>query len=141
MWLAAEEGLTDRDEGGEVEDGVWGQAMEIEPVVEHHPAHEWVQREPQASDEVGDKGYPLPCVGSGHLLVDAWSGGGYVGGEIPRVTQLLDGANRHDGTTPMPFEGIGHGWVGQFEFHEEGMCEIGFGCWSATKQQTGEMRV
>ena len=90
-----------------MEDGVRGHVVQVQPIVEHHPAHEWVQRETHASYEVGNEYYPQPSIGGRHSLVGAGSMGADVGGEVSRSAQLQDGAICHDGTTPMPFEGIG----------------------------------
>ena len=46
--------------------------MEIQPVVEHESADEWVERESQPADEVGDEHDPLMGLWSGDDLSLGW---------------------------------------------------------------------
>ena len=55
----AEEGLTHDNKCRDVENGVGGQIVEVQPVVEHESADEWVERESQSADEVRDEYHPL----------------------------------------------------------------------------------
>ena len=55
----AEESLTHDDERRNVEDEVRGQIMEVQPVVEHETAGEWMKGKPQSAEEVVEEDYPL----------------------------------------------------------------------------------
>lgn len=48
-----------------MEDGVWRQMVEIQPIIVEDPMHKGVQREPHTSDEVGNENDPLPRLGVG----------------------------------------------------------------------------
>ena len=41
----AEEGLADNNKCGNMEDGLWSQVMEFQPIVEHEPSHKRIHRE------------------------------------------------------------------------------------------------
>ena len=59
MGLDAEEGLAHDDKRRDVEDEVQGQIVEIQAIIEHDPPDEWVERESQSTEEVGEEHYPL----------------------------------------------------------------------------------
>ena len=59
MGLDAEEGLVHDDKRRDVEDEIGGQIMEVQPVVEHKSADEWVEGEYQSADEVSKEHNPL----------------------------------------------------------------------------------
>ena len=66
MGLDAEEGFAESDEGGNMENRVWGKMVKIEPIEEHEAPEKGVERETQTSDEVGDEDHPLPFSRSGN---------------------------------------------------------------------------
>ena len=51
----AKEGLTHDNKCRDIEDGVGGQIMEVQPVVEHKSMDELVERESQPADKVRDE--------------------------------------------------------------------------------------
>lgn len=51
MWWNAEESLAQRDEPHHVKDGVRMEMLELQPVEEEKPSHEWVQGQAEAPDE------------------------------------------------------------------------------------------
>ena len=55
----AEEGLTHDNECRDGEDGVGGQVVEAQPVVEYQSADERVEGESQSVNEVGEKHHPF----------------------------------------------------------------------------------
>ena len=65
MWSDLQEGLTDDDEGRDVEEGIRGQIMEIQLVVVHETSDEGMKGEPKSSKEVGDKTTLSPGSGVG----------------------------------------------------------------------------
>ena len=72
MGLDAEEGLTHDDKRRDIEDEIRGQIMEIQAVVEHEPPDEWVERESQSAEEMGEEYYPLMGPGGGDELPLVW---------------------------------------------------------------------
>ena len=68
MWRDVEEGLTHDDKRRDVEEGIGGQIMEVQPIVEHESANEWVERESQPTDEMRDENDPLIGLRSGDDL-------------------------------------------------------------------------
>ena len=59
MGADAEKGLAHDDKRRDVEDEVRGQIVEIQALVEHEPPDEWVERESQSAEEMGEKHDPL----------------------------------------------------------------------------------
>ena len=49
--LNAEEGFTDGDKNGKVEDGIWGQLPELNPIEEKKGAKELVRRKREATEQ------------------------------------------------------------------------------------------
>ena len=54
-----EEGLAHDNKCRDVEDGVGGQVVEVQPVLEHKSVDEQVERESQPADKVCEKKHPL----------------------------------------------------------------------------------
>jgi hypothetical protein len=53
--LNAEEGFADSDKNGKVEDGIWGQLPELNPIEEKEGAKELVRRKREATKQKSDK--------------------------------------------------------------------------------------
>ena len=87
-----EKGLAHDNEGRDVEDGVWSQIVEIQPVVEHETPHEGVEGEAQASEEVRNEHDALIGLRHGDIL--PWSGkpvldiSGQVS-DLPKLSNIL----------------------------------------------------
>ena len=54
-----EECFTHDDERRDVEEGIRGQIMEIQPIVKHETSDEVMEGKPGSSEEVGDKYHPF----------------------------------------------------------------------------------
>ena len=90
MGWDAEEGLTHYNKCRDVEEGVGGQIVEIQPVVEHESADEWVERKSQSADEVGDEYHPLMGLGGGDELPLVGQPMRDIAGEVSGAAQLGD---------------------------------------------------
>ena len=59
VWGDTEKCLTHDDERRDVEEGIQGQIVEIQPVKVHETSDEGMEGEPESLEEVGDEHHPL----------------------------------------------------------------------------------
>ena len=72
MGADAEESLARDDKRRDIEDKVRGQIVEIQSVIEHEPPDEWMERESQSTEEMGEEHYPLMGPRGGDKLPLIW---------------------------------------------------------------------
>ena len=64
--------------------------MEIQAVIEHEPPDEWMERESQSAEEMGEEYYPLMGPGGGDELSLIWEPVRDVVGQVSGSPQFLD---------------------------------------------------
>ena len=95
-----------------MQEGVWGEVVEIYPVEEHQPTDKGVEREAQPPNKVGDEHNPLAWLGRGDVLSLLRSPVSDVGREVAGVLKLLDVIISDARGLPLAFRARSdHGWI------------------------------
>ena len=100
--------------------------MEIQAVIEHEPLDEWVERESQSAEEMGEEHYPLMGPGGDELPLIGEPVRDVIG-QVSGSPQFLDVSLRDGGDHPLASHS-GHAWSGLRR-----KCELG--CWSSSAQE------
>ena len=93
------------------EEGIGGQIMEVQPVVEHEPADKWVEGESQSADEVSKGHNPLVGFGGGDDLPRVWEPVRDICGQVSGFPELRNVLLHNGGDHPLASRS-GHVWSG-----------------------------
>ena len=102
-WGDAEESLTHDNKCRDIEDGVEGLIVEVQPVVEHDSADKRVERKSQPADKVGDEHHPLMGLRSGDDLPLGRKPVGDFLGQVPRLPELRMSFSLMEETIHLPY--------------------------------------
>ena len=102
MGADAEESLTHDDEHRNVEEEVWGQIMEVKPVVEHETTDEWMEGKPQSAEEVVEENNPLVRFRGRNDLPRSGQPMHDIYGQLSGSARLLDVYLRNGGIHHLP---------------------------------------
>ena len=90
MRWGPEKGLAHDDERRDIEEGVGGKIMKIDPIVIHDSPNEQVEGKPESTDEMGKEHDSLMRFRSGDDLSRRWKTVADLLGQIPGSPELLD---------------------------------------------------
>ena len=83
--------------------------MEVQPVVEHEPADEWVEGKSHPADEMGKEYNPFMGLGGRNGLPRAWEPVRNVCGQVSGFPELLNVLLRNGAGHPLASRS-GHAW-------------------------------